>query len=92
MRPSRARFLSEPESSNHFTDCCSPTPCDWATPNRILLDLDPMLLRDFSALVPRIVVGTFNSLNLSYPATDAKRQQDLRLIRKQLMTEGPDSH
>jgi|SRR5450830_30583 len=42
-------------------------------------------------IISRIVLDTFNSLNMSYPETDAKRQQELRLIRQQLMKQDPGS-
>jgi len=40
-------------------------------------------------IISRIVLDTFNALKMSYPQTDAKRQQELLLIRKQLMKEAP---
>lgn len=42
-------------------------------------------------IIARIVLDTFNSLNMSYPETDAKRQQELRLIRQQLVKQDPGS-
>jgi len=42
-------------------------------------------------IISRIVLDTFNSLNMRYPETDAKRQQELRLIRQQLMKQDPGS-
>jgi polyphosphate kinase 2 (PPK2 family) len=36
-------------------------------------------------IISRIVLDTFNSLNMSYPETDVKRRQELRLIRQQLV-------
>jgi hypothetical protein len=35
--------------------------------------------------VSKIILDTFNSLNMHYPATDAKREQELMSIRRQLM-------
>ena len=43
-------------------------------------------------IISRIVLDTFNSLNMRYPETDAKRQQELQSIREQLMKQDPDSH
>jgi PPK2 family polyphosphate:nucleotide phosphotransferase len=40
-------------------------------------------------IISRIVLDTFNSLNMRYPETDAKRQQELRLIRQQLVKQDP---
>ncbi len=40
-------------------------------------------------IISRIVLDTFQSLKMSYPETDAKRQQELRAIRQQLMQEDP---
>ncbi|MGV8805427.1 MAG: ADP-polyphosphate phosphotransferase [Polaromonas sp.] len=40
-------------------------------------------------IVSRIVLDTFQALKMSYPETDAKRQQELLLIRKQLMKQAP---
>ncbi|HEY5580509.1 MAG TPA: ADP-polyphosphate phosphotransferase [Rhodoferax sp.] len=42
-------------------------------------------------IISRIVLDTLNSLNMSYPETDAKRQQELRLIRQQLVQQDPGS-
>jgi PPK2 family polyphosphate:nucleotide phosphotransferase len=42
-------------------------------------------------IISRIVLDTFNSLNMRYPETDAKRQQELRLIREQLVKQDPGS-
>lgn len=36
-------------------------------------------------IVSKIILDTFNSLNMHYPATDAKREQELMSIRRQLM-------
>ncbi len=41
-------------------------------------------------IISRIVLDTFRSLNMSYPETSAKRQQELQSIRQQLMDEAPD--
>jgi PPK2 family polyphosphate:nucleotide phosphotransferase len=41
-------------------------------------------------IVSKIILDTFKSLKMSYPKVDAKRQQDLLLIRQQLMKESPD--
>jgi PPK2 family polyphosphate:nucleotide phosphotransferase len=41
-------------------------------------------------IVSRIILDTFKALKLSYPATDAKRQQELLAIRRQLVKEAPD--
>jgi len=41
-------------------------------------------------IVSNIILDTFKSLKMSYPKTDAKRQQDLLSIRQQLMEEKPD--
>jgi PPK2 family polyphosphate:nucleotide phosphotransferase len=38
--------------------------------------------------ISRIILDTFKALNMSYPETDAKRQQELQLIRKQLEKQG----
>lgn len=38
-------------------------------------------------IVSKIILDTLNSLKMSYPEVDAKRQQDLLLIRQQLMKE-----
>lgn len=40
-------------------------------------------------IVSRIILDTFNALNMHYPETDAKRQQELLSIRQQLMKEAP---
>jgi len=40
-------------------------------------------------IISRIVLDTFKTLKMSYPETDAKRQQELLVIRKQLMKEAP---
>lgn len=40
-------------------------------------------------IISRIILDTFKALKMSYPQTDAKRQQELQLIRKQLMKEAP---
>jgi PPK2 family polyphosphate:nucleotide phosphotransferase len=40
-------------------------------------------------IVSKIILDTFKSLKMSYPKTDAKRQQDLLSIRQQLMKEKP---
>ena len=39
-------------------------------------------------IISRIILDTFKALNMSYPETDAKRQQELQLIRKQLEKQG----
>ncbi len=41
-------------------------------------------------IVSRIILDTFEALEMHYPETDAKRQQELLSIRQQLMREGPD--
>ncbi len=41
-------------------------------------------------IVSRIILDTFNALNMHYPETDAKRQQELLSIRQELMKEEPD--
>lgn len=41
-------------------------------------------------IVSRIILDTFNALDLQYPATDTQRQQELLSIREQLMKEAPD--
>ena len=41
-------------------------------------------------IVSRIILDTFKSLKMSYPKTDAKRQQELLSIRQQLMNEKPE--
>jgi PPK2 family polyphosphate:nucleotide phosphotransferase len=38
--------------------------------------------------ISQIILDTFKALNMSYPETDAKRQQELQLIRKQLEKQG----
>jgi PPK2 family polyphosphate:nucleotide phosphotransferase len=38
--------------------------------------------------ISRIILDTFKALNMSYPETGAKRQQELQLIRKQLEKQG----
>ena len=40
-------------------------------------------------IVSKIILDTFKALKMSYPKTDAKRQQDLLSIRQQLMKEKP---
>lgn len=40
-------------------------------------------------IISRIVLDTFKAFKMSYPKTDAKRQQELLLLRKQLMKEAP---
>lgn len=42
-------------------------------------------------IVSRIILDTFNALNMHYPETDAKRQQELLSIRQELMKEEPCS-
>jgi len=39
-------------------------------------------------IVSRIILDTFKALNMSYPETSAKRQQELQLIREQLEKQG----
>jgi PPK2 family polyphosphate:nucleotide phosphotransferase len=39
-------------------------------------------------IVSQIILDTFNGLNMHYPETDAKRRQELQLIRQQLIKEG----
>jgi PPK2 family polyphosphate:nucleotide phosphotransferase len=39
-------------------------------------------------IISRIILDTFKSLKMSYPATDATRRQELLSIRQQLMKEG----
>ena len=39
-------------------------------------------------IISQIVLDTFKALKMSYPETDAKREQELQLIRQQLMNEG----
>jgi len=41
-------------------------------------------------IISRIVLETFRSFKMSYPATDAQRQQELLSIRQQLMKDVPD--
>lgn len=41
-------------------------------------------------IISKIILDTFQSLNMSYPKTDAKRREELLLIREQLMKEAPD--
>ena len=43
-------------------------------------------------IISRIILDTFKSLKMSYPETDAKRQQELLSIRDQLMKEGPSGN
>ncbi|NDP49394.1 MAG: polyphosphate kinase 2 family protein [Sulfuriferula multivorans] len=43
-------------------------------------------------IVSRIILDTFNDLNMHYPETDATRQQELLSIRQELMKEEPDSN
>jgi PPK2 family polyphosphate:nucleotide phosphotransferase len=38
-------------------------------------------------IISRIILDTFNSLNMRFPEVDAKRQQELMSIRQQLMNE-----
>ena len=40
-------------------------------------------------IVSKIILDTFNSLKMHYPETDARRQQELLSIRKQLMKVNP---
>jgi PPK2 family polyphosphate:nucleotide phosphotransferase len=40
-------------------------------------------------IISQIILDTFKALKMSYPETGAKREQELRLIRQQLMKEGP---
>ncbi len=40
-------------------------------------------------IISRIILDTFKSLKMSYPETDAKRQQELLSIRQRLMKEDP---
>jgi PPK2 family polyphosphate:nucleotide phosphotransferase len=42
-------------------------------------------------IVSQIILETFNALNMRYPKTDAKRQQELLSIRQQLTKEGKRS-
>ena len=39
-------------------------------------------------IVSRIILDTFKALNMSYPETSSKRQQELQLIREQLEKQG----
>ena len=39
-------------------------------------------------IISRIILDTFNSLDMRYPTTDAKRKQELLAIREQLVKEG----
>ena len=39
-------------------------------------------------IVSRIILDTFKELNMSYPETSSKREQELQLIRKQLEKQG----
>lgn len=41
-------------------------------------------------IVSQIILETFNALNMNYPETDAKRQQELLSIRERLIKEGPE--
>lgn len=41
-------------------------------------------------IVSKIILDTFKSLKMSYPKTNAKRQQELLSIRQQLMKEKPE--
>lgn len=43
-------------------------------------------------IISQIILDTFKALEMSYPETDEKRQQELLSIRDQLMTEGQGSH
>ncbi len=43
-------------------------------------------------IVSRIILDTFNALNMHYPETDARRQQELLSIRQQLMKEESGSN
>lgn len=40
-------------------------------------------------IVSKIILDTFKGLNMHYPETDARREQELLQIRKQLMQEAP---
>jgi len=42
-------------------------------------------------IILQIVLETFHSLKMSFPKTDAKRQQELLLLRKTLIKEQPES-
>jgi hypothetical protein len=39
-------------------------------------------------IVSQIILDTFKALNMSYPETSSKREQELQLIRKQLEKQG----
>jgi PPK2 family polyphosphate:nucleotide phosphotransferase len=39
-------------------------------------------------IISQIILDTFKALNMSYPETDTKRQQELQLIREQLEKQG----
>lgn len=41
-------------------------------------------------IVSKIILDTFNALEMSYPETDAKRKEELLSIREQLIKEGPE--
>lgn len=41
-------------------------------------------------VVSRIILDTFNALEMRCPVTDDERRQELLSIRQQLMKEGPD--
>lgn len=43
-------------------------------------------------IVSRIILDTFKALKMSYPETDAKRQQELLSIRQQLTKEEPSGN
>lgn len=43
-------------------------------------------------IISRIVLDTFNALNMRYPEAGAERQKELLSIRKELMGEGPRCH
>lgn len=43
-------------------------------------------------IVSRIILDTFNALNMHYPETDARRQQELLSSRQELMKEEPGSN
>lgn len=40
-------------------------------------------------IISRIVLDTFQELSMRYPATDAKRKQELQLFRQQLINQAP---
>ncbi|MGV8991305.1 MAG: ADP-polyphosphate phosphotransferase [Thiobacillus sp.] len=42
-------------------------------------------------IVSRIILDTFNALNMHYPETDAERQQELVSIHQELIKEEPDN-